>query len=123
MVSLLANNYFKKSFYKTVNIEGQNRPLLYLFSCEANTASLVTSLRAACTASGVNDPYIVTMRSNTCDGVAYDAVSNYAASGSDGASYSSLALKAADNWNKQKNAGNKVIPLVTSGWDPRSRHQ
>ncbi len=121
VASLLANYYFKKSFYKTVNIEGIDRPLLYLFQCNTNTASVIASLRAACTASGVNDPYIVAMHTHLCDGIDFDAVSNYAAFGGGGAPYSTLALNAANNWNNQKNAGHKVIPLVTSGWDPRSR--
>ncbi len=120
VVSLLANYYFKRSFYKTVNIEGIDRPLLYLFQCNTNTASMIASLRAACTASGVNNPYIVAMHTHLCEGIDYDAVSNYAVGGYGGESYSSLALKAADNWDDQKNAGHKVIPLVTSGWDPRS---
>ncbi|MBD3235210.1 MAG: T9SS type A sorting domain-containing protein [Candidatus Eisenbacteria bacterium] len=118
-VSLLASDYFAKSYYKTVRIERVERPLLFLFDCDASTASYVSSLRAACDDAGINPPYVVAMR--PCAGVDWDARGDYAIFGANGEPFASLAARAVDTWNSHRVAGHRVVPLVTSGWDPRPR--
>jgi len=108
-------SYFAEDFYKKVQ---GGRPLLYFFN---NTDALATivAIQQDCIAADIPLPYCVSMSSMSAG---MDAVSKYAVSASDGIAFSSLASTTEGYWDTQKNAGNQVIPLVTTGWDPRPRY-
>jgi len=107
--------YFKENFYMKVQ---NGRPLLYFFSGSNNILTIIY-IQQDCLAQGIPMPYIVNM--NGVAGTGFDAVSNYAIGGSGGVPFSTLAASAATNWNTQKNAGNEIIPCISTGWDPRPR--
>jgi len=104
-----------------------NRPLLYIFGWVSYTASDIASLRSQTVAAGLGTPYIVVMdfsASNAAATVATlgaDAISSYTSGGGNGVPYSTLAGSDNTNWNNYKNTGLKVVPWVTTGWDPRPR--
>jgi len=108
-------SYMKESFY--MKVQG-GRPLLFFFY-DPNPLPTIIAIQQDCIAQGIPLPYCVSMGSmNT----GIDAVSNYAITGSDGEAFSSLAQRAESNWNTQRNAGNEVVPLVSCGWDNRTRY-
>jgi hypothetical protein len=119
-------NQFKTANYQKV-LNG--RPLIYFFSANDNTASTIIRIRSGCVESSIPDPYIVIMNfsasaaAQSHDTVGGDAISSYAGIyGSSGASYASGIAQGEKNaWDTYKNTNKKVIPWVTTGWDPRPR--
>lgn len=122
-------NHFKNSQYlKVVN----GRPLVYVFESGGQfTKDNITALRNAATSAGLPNPYIVWMTWNVNDGMVgklgLDAISAYALApnGPDDTvqPYSNLAEVNQKFWNSAKSKGLKVIPLVSTGWDPRPRYE
>jgi|GEM_PF-908484 len=104
-----------------------NRPLLYIFGGVSYTASNIANLRSQTIAAGLGSPYIVVMdftatgASATAATLGADAISSYVSGGANGMSYSTLAGSDINNWNSYKNTGLKVVPWVSTGWDPRPR--
>lgn len=107
--------------YKTV-LDGH--PLVYLMS-NTWTKDEIDTLRAAAETAGLPSLYFVILEftasgaAEICDRVGAQAISSYATPGSDGKKYSSHARYEAASWNKYQNTGKQVIPIVTTGWDPR----
>ncbi len=120
--------YFKDPQYQTV-LSG--RPLLYAFSGTSGfNRAMFDAIRNNAKADGLSNPYIVWMTGNANDGLmaAYglDAVSSYALVPSGGhddvvVPYSNLTSVVQNFWNNAKSLGMKVIPLASTGWDPRPR--
>ncbi|MFF2847568.1 hypothetical protein ACFVT5_14775 [Streptomyces sp. NPDC058001] len=102
------------------------RPLLYFLS-DANAAR-VAKVRAAATAAGLPDPYIVVMAwtaqsaADVKAAVGADAVSRYATGAATGVPYAQLAVSETALWSQYAAAGGQVIPTVTTGWDKRPRY-
>jgi hypothetical protein len=110
------------------------RPLVF-FLARASTAPTATDLaalrreidatRAAAVAAGVGDPYIACMGSPTrqlvdaIDALGLDAGSAYATPGRGGMPFARLARAAEQCWDGYRDAGVRVLPGVTTGWDPR----
>jgi|GEM_PF-1114212 len=107
-------DYMSQSFY--MKVQG-GRPLLFFFGSSDSLATII-AIQQDCLAKGIPMPYCVSMGGVT---IGMDAVSNYAIGGSNGQTFSSLAASAESNWNSQKSS-RQVIPLVTTGWDPRPRY-
>lgn len=105
-------SYFKESFYMRV----QERPLLFFFN---NDSALYTIsfIQQDCKEMGVPMPYCVSMAGMT---TGMDAVTKYSVRGTDGNPFSTLAKKTEKVWEAQKETG-QVLPMVSSGWDPRPR--
>ena len=95
--------YIKESQYAKV-LAG--RPLVYAFQCKAGKPFYDDLLMAAAEA-GLKRPYLVNMDACSTQ-VKWDAVSSYTGKGGKGM------------WDRQKQ-GQKVIPSVSAGWDPRPR--
>jgi len=130
MIKLFVS-YFKMAGYQKV-LDG--RPLLYLLSIsdvseDGNAAikAAVDSLREQTTAAGLATPYIVYMgwASATVkvyiDRYGLDAGSAYAATGSGGEPFADAVKAAERGWDAYRYTKLRVIPWVTSGWDPRPR--
>ena len=104
-----------------------NRPLLYIFGGVSYTATDITNLRNQTIAAGLGTPYIVVMdftasgASTTAANLGADAISAYCSGASNGVPYTSLVTSENSNWNTYKATGTKVVPWVTTGWDPRPR--
>lgn len=104
-----------------------NRPLLYIFDASAYSASEIANLRSQTIAAGLGTPYIVVMAFTTTTAsegamaLGADAISSYCSGISNGDPYLGLANSDTGRWNDYKNTGRKVVPWVTTGWDPRPR--
>ncbi|MDZ7344071.1 MAG: hypothetical protein ONA90_06115, partial [candidate division KSB1 bacterium] len=117
-------DYFKLSNYQKV-LAG--RPLVYILGTDYLTRESIDSLRARVAAAGLPAPYFVYM-GWTADEVKFviasyglDAGSSYAQDGYDGQPFHELAQRAEQGWDSYRESGIKVIPWVTTGWDPRPR--
>jgi hypothetical protein len=64
---------------------------------------------------GFNEPWIDAKKTGC------EAISKYASPGAQGDPFSQFAGYEKSSWNTFKNSGLQVIPIVTSGWDPRPR--
>ncbi len=117
-------DYFKMQSYQKV-LEG--RPLVYILGQDYLTRQSIDSLRASVATAGLPAPYLVYM-GWTADEVkaaiasyGLDAGSSYAQDGYDGLPFVELARRAEQGWEAYRHSGIKVIPWVTTGWDPRPR--
>jgi hypothetical protein len=110
------------------------RPLFYLGflndACVTQAWGSVEELRKAVDELRelAGNPYIVIMDFSPVKGAKWreqlgaDAISAYAASGGGiQAPYAALTKYAEDFWNRCKNTGAEVVPIVMSGWDRRPR--
>src|SRR5919108_3588775 len=83
--------------------------------------------RAPAVAARVGDPYIVVMGGHppitrwAVDTLGLDAGSFYAEPGRGGVAFAELAGTAQRRWDAYREAGVRVVPWVTTGWDPRPR--
>lgn len=120
----LFTGYFSLPNYQKV-LGG--RPLLFIFGSNGLSREGVDALRAESQSAGLASPYIVFMGwaasevKATLAGNGLDAGSAYAQVGENGQSFSVLARRAEKGWEDDRQAGIKVVPWVTSGWDPRPR--
>jgi hypothetical protein len=135
MVARLASLMREDTYQKVAN----RRPLLYLgFVQDEALAKVwggvtglrkaVDALREAARGNGAGDPYVVIMDFNPVHGaklreeLGADAISSYAAQGGEkSAPYAALAAYAQRFWNRCKDTGSPVVPIVMSGWDRRPR--
>jgi hypothetical protein len=130
MVKLFVS-YFKMPEFQKV-LDG--RPLLFLFGTtgltdEENEANkkAIDFIRQETIAAGAANPYIVYMGWASATVRIYiekyglDAGSAYAAVGNGGVPFAQLAKSAEGGWDSYRYTRLKVIPWVTSGWDPRPR--
>lgn len=128
-------NYFKDPAYQKVL---GNRPLVFLFNRIPSTpkfpdapavAAAINQLRAATTNAGLGNPYLVfqgwdapsdfkTMQDYGLDAIGAYAVFTDAALGT---SYPALAAKGRRMWEAGQAIGANVVPIVTAGWDDRTR--
>jgi hypothetical protein len=121
--STLVTKFAESTYQKVLG----NRPLLYIFGTGVYSASDITSLRNQTVAAGMGTPYIVVMTfsasaaSTEATNIGADAISSYCSPEIDGALYSTLVSAENSNWNSFMATGTKVVPWVTSGWDPRPR--
>jgi hypothetical protein len=112
------------------------RPLLFFMPraatapTPADLAALrreIAAARAAAVAAGVGDPYIACLAARPAfareavDTLGLDAASVYAEAGTGGMPFADLARAAEGRWDAFREAGLRVIPWVTTGWDPRPR--
>ena len=117
-------DYFQMSNYQTV-LDG--RPLVYLFGDANLTREAVDSLRADVNASALLEPYWVYLGwsasevKSALETYGLDAGSAYAQAGEGGQPFIELAQGAEKGWDNYRESGIKVIPWVTTGWDPRPR--
>lgn len=88
----------------------------------------VDECRAAVRQAGLADPYLVIMDFNPVKGRAWmdalgaEALSSYVAAGKgQAAPYAELAATAEGFWDRCKDTGAQVVPIVVSGWDRRPR--
>jgi len=112
---------FQQEYYMKVC---GGRPLVFFFAyIKDETEKEIAALRTACKNAGVPDPYIAAMFWNQHEikEALFDAVSGYGFSGNDGQSFVSLTEKARGRWEEAKSRGQKLIPMATTGWDPRPR--
>lgn len=116
-------DHFRNGRYQTV-LDG--RPLVYFFT--GATVSNVSALRAAASAAGLANPYIVAMAWTAAAAaelkatVGADAVSRYVTGLTHGASYDDLATYEAGLWDEYGAAAGPVVPTVSTGWDKRPRY-
>lgn len=120
-----------------VRVEG-NRPLLYvgLFQSDwlnshggaAGLRPWFDALRQKTSSLGLPEPYVVIMDFDPVRGaklaktVEADAISSYATDGgASRGSYAQLAQHTERFWERCRNTGVPVVPLVMSGWDRRPR--
>ncbi|MFI7066804.1 twin-arginine translocation signal domain-containing protein [Kribbella sp. NPDC050124] len=103
------------------------RPLVYIIA--GATADRVTAIRSKAAAAGLADPYVVVTgwtaqtAADLKTTVGADAVSRYAAVPSSTAvPYSTLTVGESSLWSQYATAAGQVVPTVTTGWDPRDRH-
>jgi hypothetical protein len=118
------------------------RPLLFVFARalasalsrpEPTGAEIETlrqeidAFRASAVAAGVGNPYIACMgghapfTARVVAALGLDAGSAYAEFGRGGVPFAELAGAAERRWEEHREAGLRVIPWVTTGWDPRPR--
>ncbi len=114
------------------------RPLIYLFSNPTTKfgsiqagKDAIDKLRTSAQAAGLANPYIATMVFDAGSGDAnvsnygLDAISAYAnldSQQNQQYSYTQLAASNRTFWDAAKNTGRQVIPIVSTGWDPRPRY-
>lgn len=116
----ILTNYFHMSNYQTV-LNG--RPLVYILGSSSLTQEMVESLRT----SGNTKPYLVYLgwsarqTTRAVEKYGFDAGSAYAQRGGSGQPFVTLAREAEKEWDNSRLGGIKVIPWVTTGWDPRPR--
>ncbi|MFI7066805.1 hypothetical protein ACIBL3_37800 [Kribbella sp. NPDC050124] len=103
------------------------RPLVYIIG--GATADRVTAIRTKAAEAGLADPYVVVTgwTAQSAAGlkttVGADAVSRYATGpATPGAPYSSITDAESALWPEYAAAAGQVIPTVSTGWDPRPRH-
>ena len=108
---------FKEENYQKVQ---NGRPLVYVYS---TNAVIVSKLRSLCEERGITQPYVVVMGANakTMKLMQADALSAYTSYGANGSPYSSVMATDQSNWNLWKSYGAQVVPIVSTGWDPRPR--
>jgi len=114
-------NDFQQAYY--VKVCG-GRPLVYLLEFfEGTTEGDLEALKNACRKAGVLPPYLVAMFVHRHDKkqLYFDAVSGYSVDGYDGISFLELTKRAAARWEDAKTREQKLIPILTAGWDPRPR--
>lgn len=113
---------FSRENYQKVE---EGRPLVYFFDAQSMTAETIHKIREAARMQGIPDPYIVMMgHGDPCKGATEtgsDAVSRYVTLAFHQDSYKQLTKIECDSWNMFRDKGQQVIPIVTSGWDPRPR--
>jgi hypothetical protein len=120
----ILTNYLKMPNYQTV-LNG--RPLVYIFGNNKLTQEMVDSLRASGNTANHLKPYLVYLASSMTqvktmiETYGLDAGSAYAQQGEGGKPFVNLAREAEKGWNTYRLGGIKVIPWVTTGWDPRPR--
>jgi hypothetical protein len=121
---------FKKPHYQKVL---GNRPLLFWLSAatSAMDAFTIQGLRDASIAAGAGNPYIVALAMDPNAAASWasylgmDAVSSYATPYGSGGQHSfyQLANSEVQRWDSYNwaawNQGKKIVPFVTTGWDPR----
>ncbi|MHB1484839.1 MAG: carbohydrate binding domain-containing protein [Saccharofermentanales bacterium] len=112
------------SNYVTVN---GDHPLVYLFGDSNWTSAELDILRDAADAADLPTLYITYMdftassASSMCTTLGCQAISAYCMGGSDGQAFAEGASDEAAAWDTYEATGKKVIPFVTTGWDPRPR--
>jgi hypothetical protein len=126
------------TYQKVIN----NRPLFFVGFITADLLAVnqmnaevfkekILALRQKARAAGLQDPYIVVMdfqpeqAKRLLNYYGFDAISSYAWPGPGrGAPYSQLVRQAERNWDRYRDTGAKVVPLVMTGWDnrPRAEH-
>lgn len=102
------------------------RPLVYLFGqYESECVRDIEKIAAAATREGLPRPWFVMMDSGAAllghDLTPLDGISGYAACADSLPSYSELAAHALELDKVRAGYGKKVIPLLTTGWDPMPR--
>jgi hypothetical protein len=128
--------YFQNPQYQTVL---ENRPLVYIFMApemvaaqrfgSAQTARrAIDALREASLSAGCGNPYLVIqdwvpeVAQQYAQHLGADAVSAYASDGhAKGAPYQDLAIHTQHWWEDFRNTSLPVVPLASTGWDPRPR--
>ena len=130
-------NYFKDASYQKVL---GNRPLVFLFNQVTRTArfpdaaavaAAFQQLRTATTNAGLGNPFIVYQGWNpkndlkTVQSYGLDAISAYAiaADAPGQMPFAALAAKTRRFWEAGRAAGASIVPIVTSGWDNRTRYE
>jgi len=117
-------NEFTKPFYFCV---AGNRPLVFLFDCNAKQAEMVKKINSRCAEGNLPSPYYAAMGfdgvklSEAARAVGADALSAYTTAGENGESYADNCKRERDRWDAFRNTGFPVLPWVTAGWDPRPR--
>jgi hypothetical protein len=117
-------DYFKLPNYQKV-LDG--RPLLFVFGNNGLSKEGIDLLRGDTLAAGLPTPYIVYMGWSPTEVKAnlaahgLDAGSAYAQPGNNGQPFAELSRAAERGWDHDRRAGIKVVPWVTTGWDPRPR--
>jgi hypothetical protein len=127
--------YFKDPMYQRVGA----RPLVYIFMAgdlfnsnhfgsPACARSALNDLREACIKAGLDTPYIVIQDWSPSDAADYcrqlgaDAVGAYAAGNAlKPEPFAALAEHTEKWWDIFRATDLPVVPLVSSGWDPRPR--
>ncbi len=127
--------YFEDPAYQKVL---GNRPLVFLFNRipptpkfpdAAAVAAAIRQLRTVTTNAGLGNPYIVFQGWNakndftTMREYELDAIGAYAVFPDPdlGTSYPALAAKGRRMWEAGQATGANVVPIVTAGWDDRTR--
>jgi hypothetical protein len=117
-------NYFKMAEYQTV-IDG--RPLFYIFSTNGLNKDGIDTFKNEVRTAGLPAPYFVFMGWSSAEVAiaieanGLDAGSQYAQLGSNGAPFAQMTRHAEIAWETYRKAGIKVVPWVSTGWDPRPR--
>ena len=128
-------NYFKDPAYQKVL---GNRPLVFLFNRipptpkfpdGAAVAAAIRQLRIVTTNGGLGNPYIVFQGwnakndFNTMREYGLDAIGAYAVFPDPalGTSYAALVAKGHRMWEAGQATSADVVPIVTAGWDDRTR--
>lgn len=116
--------YFSQPTYQTVL---GNRPLVYAFRWFPweLAADMITDIEAACTVAGLPEPYFVDLYFNTSLHPSFDALSDYAISNNANPlgtfPYADLTSITETLWQTRANAGLKIIPNATAGWNAQPR--
>lgn len=114
------------------------RPLLYVgfidekrlkpFGGIEGFRKVLDEFRADLTGKGVPEPYIVimdfqpTQGKQWMDALGGDAISSYVAGTGQGVTpYQQVTRNVEQFWNRCRETGAHVVPIVTTGWDPRPR--
>jgi len=130
----IVDEHFRNPCFQTV-LGG--RPLVYMFEDDYIDDEL-RGFRAVSQAAGLPNPYFVRMGYRPPDNLALsrkdssssvhsrsyaevDAVSEYVVAATNGVPYSSLVASERKVWETVKDAGLKLIPTASTGWDARPR--
>ena len=120
-VDNLIKDFSRENYQKVAG----GRPLVFFFDAQSMTAETIHKIREAAKVHGIPDPYIAMMgHGDPCKGATEtgsDAVSRYVSLAFHQDSYAQLTKIECDSWNLFRDKGHQIIPIVTSGWDPRPR--
>jgi len=115
---------FKQDYYVKVC---NGRPLVYIYNYTKDTTEAdIAAIKASCSAANIPVPYFAGMfwwNYFDINSPLFDAVSGYGAGGTNGQSFKSLAQIVEGRWDNTVANYKKLIPLVTTGWDPRPRNE
>ena len=111
--------------FKTTNYQKvlNGRPLVFVRVADVRGKPIVEEIRAEAKKQSAAEPYIVIMDAGVrvMRMLQGDAVTAYAGFGGNGQPYRGLAAADAGSWQGWAEKGAQVVPIVTSGWDPRPR--
>lgn len=115
-------NDLKNPLYLTTT---DGRPVVYFFP--GSQVALSKQLLEATKAAGIAKPYFISMGGSSMGGeelmaTGSEGLSAYTVGGSNGVPYDNIIKDSLTLYNTQKTTGAQIVPVVSTGWDKRPRH-